>query len=78
MTSILKVLLLAMALVAGSGVLAVAGPYATHHRAPSQSLADWLSAREPPALGLVGRSSRALAATPRARGLPFFQLATRK
>jgi hypothetical protein len=47
MTSILKVLLLAMALVAGSGVLAVAGPYATHHRAPSQSPADQFSGYQP-------------------------------
>jgi hypothetical protein len=46
MTSILKVLLLAVTLVASS-VLAVAAPHATHHLAPSESFTDQSSDYQP-------------------------------
>ena len=46
MTSILKVLSLAVTLVVGISAFAVAGPRATHHRAP-QSLTDQSSGYQP-------------------------------
>jgi hypothetical protein len=46
MTSILKFLLLAMALVVGISAFAVAGPRATHQQA-QQSLADQSSGYQP-------------------------------
>jgi hypothetical protein len=46
MTSILKFLLLAMALVAGNS-LAVAAPQATHHQAPQAIFTDQSSGYQP-------------------------------
>ena len=47
MTSILKVLLLAVTLVAGISAFAIAAPRATHHLAPPQSFTDQSSGYQP-------------------------------
>ena len=47
MTSILKVLSLAVTLVAGISAFAIAAPRATHHLAPQQSITDQSSGYQP-------------------------------
>ena len=47
MTSILKVLLLAVTLVAGISAFAIAGPRAAQHLAPPQSFTDRSSGYQP-------------------------------
>lgn len=47
MTKILKVLSLAVTLVAGISAFAIAGPRATHYLAPQQSISDQSSGYQP-------------------------------
>ena len=47
MTKILKVLSLAVTLVAGISAFAIAGPRATHHLAPQQGITDQSSGYQP-------------------------------
>ena len=47
MINILKVVLLAVTVVAGSSALAVAAPYATRHQGPSQSFTDQYGEYQP-------------------------------